>query len=246
MNTLYWAHPMEALIFLSSIPLYYKYGKAVLFRYSSKWASWMRSHSIPLSDLRNIIELVSAGVSHSVYVVGIFFLLAVKFQSFIPSFELLIQCILCVVMGCFEMALSSLICRLYIECFLFMKKDLSMQEWLSSSRSGWIQHHIQAYLHLPKKFSIFFTFLNLFCEELIFRQGFCDAFSNCSVAFRMVLSTGFFVWIQTFFMPDWKVAVFPCVGALVVGLIHSYLYCHGVHILPLALAHLSFFLFAVI
>lgn len=75
---------------------------------------------------------------------------------------------------------------------------------------------------------------------------FLELFRPSGFAIAFTASLVLFVAMQVFFMASWRAAMFPVVGALVMGVVHGLLAWRVPHLLPLVVAHIVFFLFAVL
>jgi hypothetical protein len=55
------------------------------------------------------------------------------------------------------------------------------------------------------------------------------------------VSVALFVAVQAFSMPGWRAAMFPMVGAAVLGVVHGVIYWRVPALLPLMVGHLAYF-----
>ena len=80
-------------------------------------------------------------------------------------------------------------------------------------------------------------------QELIFRGLLIPAFLDEGLGgTASVASSGLlFVGVQALAMPSRRAALFPMVGAAVVGVVHGILFLHVPDVIPLAVAHVAFF-----
>ena len=82
-------------------------------------------------------------------------------------------------------------------------------------------------------------------EEIVFRgitQNYFLSYGNVTAA---LISLILFVYMQTFLMPSGLSAMFPVVGAFVMGAVHSYLHMKVPFLLPLIIAHMIFFVMSI-
>lgn len=89
--------------------------------------------------------------------------------------------------------------------------------------------------------------LQVTMEEVVFR-GVMISFLQQPVGAvaAAAISGALFAVMQAFHMPTWKSAMFPVIGALVMGLVHGWLLLATGLLVPLIVAHIVFFVFAVL
>jgi len=85
--------------------------------------------------------------------------------------------------------------------------------------------------------------LPLMAEEFLFRGLAVTLLRPQGGVAAVVLTTAIFMVAQIAGMPSWFSSVPAIGGALVVGLVHAYLFWAVPTLVPLLLAHLTFFLF---
>jgi hypothetical protein len=117
----------------------------------------------------------------------------------------------------------------------------STARWSTTARGGWMQYYIQAIAILPRNMAVAFVLLYVFFEEFVFRGVILATLTPLGAAGSVAVSTLLFVLVQTFHMPGWRTSLFPAIGAIVVGIVHGGLFVKDPNILPLAVAHASFF-----
>ena len=83
-------------------------------------------------------------------------------------------------------------------------------------------------------------------EETVFRGILIPYFNQDSVIISVIISTALFILMQAFHMPSLLSALFPMIGATVMGIVHGILFINNPSIIPLIIAHLSFFIFTLI
>jgi len=79
-------------------------------------------------------------------------------------------------------------------------------------------------------------------EEIMFRNIIINYFIVYGSVIAITISVLTFVLVQAFQMNAWEAAIFPMTGALVMGVVHAFLYLQVPLIWPLVLAHVTFFL----
>jgi hypothetical protein len=231
---------------------YYDFGKRALFALSKNFAARLRlARKHPIHHLDNSVELVVVGLSHLALCAALAFVLGFDARSLglvaTPSLPLLMA--LGVPLGIGEMVLSALLCRVVVEALLVAEPanaPSGLSGWLTVSRGGWMRHYVKTVAILPLPVTLALTAVNVAAEEFVFRALMLNHFSAAGPLPAILLSTFLFSLMQTFLMPSWRNALFPVVGALVMGVVHGALFTLVPSLLPLMVAHLVFFTFAMI
>ncbi len=152
-------------------------------------------------------------------------------------------------LGIGQMGLSSTICFVIIQLlqtFFKSKVPTQKEEWHALVKSGWLRHHLHTLKLLPLPLAAMIIGMQIFAEETVFRGIICTYCLPASPYFAGFFSTALFVWVQSFFMPNKIAKMFPIVGALVVGVVNSFLFIETENLIPLIIAHLTFFFLAVL
>ncbi|MFJ2772193.1 type II CAAX prenyl endopeptidase Rce1 family protein [Streptomyces sp. NPDC087300] len=123
---------------------------------------------------------------------------------------------------------------------------LLLRSWLGRSRGGWIRHHLTALKVLPLWAALGLTGVQVASEELVFRGIALTWLRDAGPAVALTTSVVLFVVMQAFFMSTWQGAMFPLVGGVVMGVVHGLVFWAVPDVAPLVVAHVVFFVFAVI
>lgn len=126
--------------------------------------------------------------------------------------------------------------------FLIQFTPLTQQQLFVTLSCGWLKKYEYLRSITPIFISIPFIFLQLACEELIFRGVFVNYLLKHGVTISILISTLLFSIMQTFQMPNLRASFFPLIGALAMGPIHSYLFLATGSIWPFIFSHFSFFI----
>jgi hypothetical protein len=260
MNDLPWLLRAAALALF--VLAYYRYAKAILFVGCRRLA-----HALPFarqwsaSERSGVLELGAAGTSH-VLVIGVLVVATgVGLSGLNLGFDRPALIVLGVLIGIGEMALASLICRVIMEAFLVRGNDKTAsrnsraadsdrhaersRQWLGLSRGGWIRHHLKTMEALSWPLALVLTTVQVGSEEIVFRGIMLGYLRDAGIFAALGTSFVLFVAMQVFLMSTWRAAMFPVVGAIVMGLVHGLLFWNYPVLLPLVVAHVSFFVFAV-
>ena len=103
------------------------------------------------------------------------------------------------------------------------------------AKSGWMRHFVA--LRQASLFAwVCISTLYVCGEELIYRALCLKSLAHWGAVESIVLASALFVAIQVFHMPSWRAALYPIIGASVVGLFHAWLFLHQAQITPLVVA----------
>lgn len=244
------AQPVGKILLMTFfIYLYYNIGKKQIFRLSRPVARYLvlaRRNS--QHDLENLVELIVAGISHFAFCIFLIWFTGLTLADLglyvNPSLM-----ILGIILGVGEMVLSSLLCRVTIEIVRIVapkNAPVGLRDWLTVSRAGWMRHHIKTAIILPLPVALCCSSLNVIGEEIVFRGVMLHYFQALGVVQSVLVATLLFAAMQTFLMPSWHAALFPAIGALVMGIVHGCLYITVPCLPPLIVAHVAFFAFSIL
>jgi len=116
--------------------------------------------------------------------------------------------------------------------------------WSGVAKGGWIQMYFKTIDVLPHPLGGIVVLSYIAFEECIFRGIVIDVMLPAGPYAAVIGSTVLFALYQMFHTPGWRTALFPMLGASVVGIVHGLLYIVWRHIGPLIVAHSCFFLSA--
>ncbi|GAA2786896.1 CPBP family glutamic-type intramembrane protease [Crossiella cryophila] len=254
------------LLAAAFVVLYYRYCKQWLFAGAQRLAQRVNFVSrYDRSEVGGVLELMAAAVSHLAVVVILLGVTGISLAEAGLGSVSPTLIVLGALLGIGEMALASFLCRLLIEASLRWNRrralsgsrpsgatdsprsgPATVKSWLAVGRGGWLRHHFATLQVLPLPAAVCVVSLQVGCEEVVFRGILLNTFRPAGPVVAILASTVLFVGMQVFFMSSWRAAMFPVVGALVMGVVHGLLAWQVPELLPLVVAHLVFFLFAVI
>jgi membrane protease YdiL (CAAX protease family) len=146
------------------------------------------------------------------------------------------------VLGAGEMLLSSFLGLILIKISTaFPQVGNPLVHWRIVINSGWMRLFNTTVKLLPLPAAIAVVVLYVGVEELIIRGIVVNAFLPLGPVTAVVLSTAVFAGYQVFNLPSWRVALFPVLGALVIGPVHGALYVTIPDVWPLVVAHVTYF-----
>lgn len=238
------------ILIILSLIAYYGGVKRLMYALAPPLAKACRlDHYAPLSRGIGLIELLLIACSHVAFCFALMWGLGLSPQKIgltrLDPFLLLSG----ILLGVGTMALSSLVCRIVMEGIDFLHHRAApqdLQSWLTLSRGGWMRHHINNIQMLPWYLSSLLVTLQIGSEETIFRGILITHFLQYGVWVGVGLPACCFIVMQAFQTPSLMVALFPLVGALVSSVIFSFLYLKTHALLPLIVAHLTFFIISIL
>lgn len=228
---------------------FYNYFKGFVFKLAPTIAqkSSLIQH-YPFTQVVGTIELSIVAVCHVIFCVSLLYFFKVDIKAAFLDVTI-VDCFYGVLIGIGIVGISILGCTLAIKIVETLAKDKapnSLDGWFAISHAGWVRHHKHTIKILPTFFSILIITLQIGSEETIFRSVLLHELSPFGMQTAFLIATLLFVYMQTFHMPSLLSAMFPIIGATIMGIIHGLLYIYHPSIVPLIISHLTFFLFTVI
>ncbi|HEY8340510.1 MAG TPA: CPBP family glutamic-type intramembrane protease [Egibacteraceae bacterium] len=202
-----------------------------------------------LADLDGVVRLLLAGAMQAAFLVGLVALLPVTWAEALPSrldWRLLL---LGVPLGIAEAGCSTQVAywaSRVAERLRPGSAPTSVEGWLSVARGGWIRYYLRTAAVAPTWLLLAATILYVGGEEVLFRAVVLEASAAPGPALAVLVSVALFVTAQVFYTPGWQTALFPVVGAVVVGVVHGCLYLVVPDVTPLVVAHVTMFLVTVL
>jgi hypothetical protein len=148
------------------------------------------------------------------------------------------------ILGVAEMALGSFVCNVAMRIsqrLLGEERALDSRAWFVASKGGWMRSFTKAVEIMPAPVVLALFLLYVGMEETVFRGIVVNATRGLGTGVALVVSTLMFVAVQVFHTPTWRTAMFPVIGALIMGVVHGWLYLAVPDLTPLVVAHLAFF-----
>jgi Type II CAAX prenyl endopeptidase Rce1-like len=199
--------------------------------------------TFPARDVYGAVRLVAAALLQALFFFVMSWVFRPPISSFFPAgFDGLILA-LSIVLGIGEMAVATLLGYSVMQAVALADTIArrTSPDWRPIARGGWIQMYFKTIQVLPAPFGLASVFGYIAFEECIFRIIVTGTLAAESPYVAVTISTILFVIYQQFHTPSWRTAVFPMLGATVVGLVHGTIYLFVPNIGPLIIAHCSFF-----
>jgi hypothetical protein len=154
-----------------------------------------------------------------------------------------------VLLGIGEMAVAGLLAKVVMQLvFLYDKRNSANNEitWINEGKGGWVLEYRKLIKLTPVFVSVPIILLYVGTEELIFRYIVIEYSLVYGAIFAILFSAIWFTIVQTYWMPSHRAALFPAIGAALMGIVHGIIFVNDPNIVPLIIAHLVFFLFSVL
>jgi len=238
----------SCLLWWVIIVFFYKYIKIFLIRLA-KWiakiSNWYNHSS--LQERTGTFELILIASSHVIFCLLLIHVFSLNLQV-LGLFKINISSIIYgAVLGVGEMYLSSLLCLFAIrlmQTFQYQNAPNNIEGWSVLAKAGWIRHHFHTVNLIPIIPAYLVVLLQLASEEVIFRGVLFNLFLPYGFFAAFFISLILFAYMQIFLMPSIKSCIFPVIGAITMGVFHGYLYFKTGELVPLIIAHFSFFIIA--
>ena len=228
---------------------FYYYFKAMIFRYAPIIAqNTTLIQRYPYSQVVGTIELCIVAACHAIFCLFLLKVFDIDIKIIFKQTTLL-DCVYGGLIGVGCLGVSVLFCTTaikFVELFSKNNKTYTLQDWSVIANSGWIRHHKHTIKILPGLVALIIITLQIGSEEIIYRVILMQVFSPLGIIAAFTLSTIFFVAMQRLHMPSNLSAMFPMIGASVMGVTHSLLYLYQPLIIPLIISHITFFVFTMI
>lgn len=201
----------------------------------------------PARHVDAVGKLAAAAVAQLLFAVALFWALEVRWDEILGEHAALIP--EAALLGAGELALTSLVCTLIVEVASARRgsaREIVRREWAAQTRGGWMSYFLLTMRAAPPAVALGSICLYVGVEELIFRGLLIPTFLDAGLGgtAAVALSSLVFVGVQALAMPSSRAALFPMVGAAVIGVVHGILFLHVPDVIPLVVAHVAFFLAA--
>lgn len=228
---------------------FYNYGKKLIFQISPAIAgrtSIIKDYS--LTQITGVIELTLVASCHVLFCTV---LILVSNTDILTIFKntSISNCFYGILIGIGSVGVSILFCTLgmkLVESFNPETAPKTLDGWMAVANAGWIRHHKHTLRVLPFWIALLIITMQIGSEEIIFRAVLTNVFIQYGTAFAFITSTILFIFMQTLHMPSKTSAMFPVIGAIVMGITHEFLYLEEPSVIPLIISHLTFFIFTVL
>lgn len=218
----------------------------------ARWGSivrWMLrplrlDSAYPVRHVEAVGKLTAAAVAQLLFAVALIFAFDVRPDDFLGTHPALLPA--AAVLGIGELALTSLLCTVVVEFVTVTRgsaRGTARRDWSTQSRAGWMSYFLLTVRTAPPAVALACIGLYVGVEELVFRGVLIPTFLHAETGgtFAVAASTTLFVAVQALAMPSRRAALFPMVGAAVIGVVHGILFLYVPDVIPLAVAHITYF-----
>lgn len=207
---------------------------------------WSKTQSA--LEIDSVARLAAAGTTQAGLGVGLMFFFGIGIeQAGLADFNP-IRLVYGFFLGIGEMAASSLLGHAVVRLMTPSTAHWpeAMDDWLTEFRGGWMRLYLLTFKAAPIPIAFALAALYVAGEEIIFRSVFVTVAMPWGATFAVVLPTLLFMAVQVFRMPSWRAATFPLIGAMVLGIVHAIVFQITHDVTPLIVAHITFFLAAIL
>jgi hypothetical protein len=200
------------------------------------------------AQLDGALRLLIAGSMQAVFTVVALAVTPASVRLFALDSELIWVMLLAVMLAVAEFGLGSqvvFIATRVADALSAPGRQRSIEAWITASRGGWIRYYTRTAESMPRPVVVALTLLYVGGEEVMFRGVVLSLGDGLPVAALIIIATALFVVCQMFYTPNWRTALFPMVGAAVLGATHCLLYVEYPVLAPLVVAHACMFLASV-
>ena len=205
--------------------------------------------SYAADELDSIVRMTMAGVMQLGFCAAMIVLAGIEPRQLVPGRVDPVLALYGVLLGIGEAALGSYLGYVGMRTAMSVAPARVPREigaWLTMSKGGWVRLYMKTAAAAPAWLAISAAVLYVAVEEVVFRGVLITTLHDAGAAVALGVSVGLFVAVQVFNMPSWHGAMFPVLGALVIGLVHGAVYLAVPDLLPLIVAHLVAFGLAIL
>lgn len=240
----------QIIIVVIAILFYYKFVKEFLCFLAPKVVALLKlDRYYSLAKAVGVVELILISTTHVCFCLALIYFLGIPwlqlgFSNFKP-----IEIVYGMLLGLGVMSITTFSCRLIMQLFTSVMPNTVPNEaksWIILARGGWMRHHAHNLQILPIYLSLIVLMLQIGSEETVFRGVLLNYFLPHGTLIAITISTTLFVVMQSFQMPSWVSSMFPMVGSIISGIVFSILFVETKSLIPLIIAHITFFMVTVI
>lgn len=244
-----WDELLRAGATLTAIGIFYGY---FYTRVVARWGLLVRpmlallqlGASHPLREIDSLGKLAAAGVAQALFAVALLAVLGMSPLAIakLPSIGTVA---LGVALGVSELGTAAFIATIVVKVAVQVSGE-RMDTWLGPGRGGWMGQFLASSRVAPRWLFASCVILYVGGEEVVFRAILIDLLRPLGPAIGIGLPAACFVGVQALHMPSVRSTIFPMVGGIVVGIVHSIIYWQSPEVLPLIVAHVTFFVGALL
>jgi membrane protease YdiL (CAAX protease family) len=202
-----------------------------------------------VADLDGVVRLLLAGAMQLVFIGFMVAVLPVALGDFMSHGWDPVLVALGVPLGIAEAGLATYVA--YVGTQVIERVGPSgapsgIEAWLTVGRGGWVRYYLRTASVAPGWLLVVATTVYVAGEELVFRGLLLTVGRHLPAVVVVTVSVALFCLAQVFYTPGWETALFPVLGAVVVGILHSSLFMVVPDVTPLIVAHTVMFLVTVV
>lgn len=201
------------------------------------------------AEIEGVVRLLLAGLMQAAFIALLVALTPVSVRDLVPKNWDVRLIPLGILLGVGEAGLATqlaLLASRFARLWRPGDTPATVEGWLSVARGGWIRYYLRTAEAAPVWLLVAATVLYVAGEEIVFRGIVISCLAGTAAPVAVTLSTVLFVLVQVFYTPGWQTALFPMIGATVVGIVHGVLFVMVPDLTPLIVAHAIMFLITVL
>lgn len=236
---------MDAALVILLVAAHYHWVRRWLNRFASRVAPrFATARPLAVGDVLQVVRLITAGLAQALLVVFLLWITSVDLIGlFTNHFEVRLV-FLGILLGIGEMAAASLLCLIglkIVDSFAPSDELAGRGDWITLVNSGWMAEFVKTRQLASFPVMVLIAAFYIAVEEIIFRGVLIQSLVQINSVFAFLASLFLFVLAQIGPMPSWRAALFPIIGATMVGVVHGLLFLNLPNLVPLITAHVVMF-----
>ena len=200
----------------------------------------------PMRHVDGMVKLALAGISQAAFAVSLMLVTHVAPSQLVLTGIHASLLVYGVFLGIGEMVFISFLCSVAMRAAMRVAPGgpTRLEDWLTVACGGWLYEYLRTLEIAPLPIALVLILIYVSGEEVVFRGLLISDFHSAGLVWAVGVSTLLFMLVQTFQIPAWRSGLFPVIGAATVGIVHGLLFVAVPTVVPLIVAHLTFFLSA--
>lgn len=224
------------------IVAYYHYFKKLLHYPAYYFATRLKlTKKYSVEEAKGAVGFILVVMSHGLFAMLLIFMLDISYTQLGCSLPELKYAVYGLLLGLGLAGTAMIICLFVIKAWSALSQTTE-QQMMAALPGGWLKSYAYVKLVTPAWIYLPAILLQLSCEELIFRSIFINYLLSLGYFFSIMVSALFFTGMQIFLMATLRGALFPVLGALLIGIVHGYLFLIINSIWPFIISHSIFFI----
>ena len=229
----------------------------VLAKVFDKWVlhqvlktRWAQNY--PVNQLNSLVNIIVAGIMQFLLLIVLSFMFPIAWKNLLLTHFKPIHILFGLLLGAAEMATANFLVIVMMTSLAFVgSSDIKnrLKGWKEMSYGGWINFFKISRENSNGYIIVLLIIFHIVIEELLFRGIVLQTYfqiEGIPYSVVLILPTLLFVLAQLAGMPSLWHAFFPMCSALVMGFVHNWLLLKVASIIPLIVAHITYFYLSVL